>query len=242
MAAPSSESRLVKGALVAYTNASAGRKQEPRLIEFQYNPAELSRSLQHRGGRGGRGRGGGRGAQQGGRRQGTSQEDVRRVKGPPSESIDITVELDAADPVLLPEVDAAEAGSSGLHATIAALELLLYPKASQDLRSFSAEENGGTVEVAYAEEEVPLVLFVWGKSRVLPVQLTSLSITEEAFDDELNPVRASADLSMDVLTYDQLKKESIGREAYLTTHSEKQRFAQSGYSGGSDRVEGLEQL
>lgn len=233
MPSPSPESKLVKGALVAYASSSSGSKQKPRLVEFQYNPSELSRSLQHRG----------QGQQGGGeQQQGTAQEDVRRTKGPPTESIDLSIEIDAADQTLLPGESASEVGSSGLHPVIAALELLLYPKASQDLRSFATEETSGTVDVAYAEEEVPLVLFVWGDSRVLPVKLTSLSITEEAFDSNLNPVRASADLSMDVLNYDQLKEESIGREAYLTTHSKKQRLAQRGYSSSSDRVEGLEQL
>ena len=38
--------------------------------------------------------------------------------------------------------------------------------------------------------EAPLTLFVWSKQRVVPVRVTDLSVTEEAFDVALNPIRA----------------------------------------------------
>ena len=52
--------------------------------------------------------------------------------------------------------------------------------------------------------EGPFILFVWGPQRVLPVRLTSLSITEEAYDPLLNPIRAKAELSLNVLSYHDL--------------------------------------
>jgi hypothetical protein len=49
-----------------------------------------------------------------------------------------------------------------------------------------------------------LVLFVWSRSRVIPVRLTEFSVTEEAFDVSLNPIRAKVSLGMRVLSVDDL--------------------------------------
>ena len=62
--------------------------------------------------------------------------------------------------------------------------------------------NAGTLEIIPLEQ--PLTLFVWSKSRVVPVRLTDFSITEEAFDPPLNPIRAKVTLGMRVLTVDDL--------------------------------------
>ena len=56
---------------------------------------------------------------------------------------------------------------------------------------------------------------VWGASRILPIRLDSVSITEEAFDPDLNPVRASADLSLQVLTYNDLPANDLGYTLFL---------------------------
>lgn len=47
--------------------------------------------------------------------------------------------------------------------------------------------------------ESALTLFVWSKSRVTPVRITDLDITEEAFDPQLNPIRAKVSIGMRVL-------------------------------------------
>ena len=62
--------------------------------------------------------------------------------------------------------------------------------------------NAGTLEIIPLEQ--PLTLFVWSKSRVVPVRLTEFSITEEAFDPNLNPIRAKVSLGMRVLNVDDL--------------------------------------
>ena len=51
------------------------------------------------------------------------------------------------------------------------------------------------------EPAAPLVLFVWGVKRVLPVQISSMSIAEDFFDGALNPLRAKVHLEMRVLNY-----------------------------------------
>ena len=48
--------------------------------------------------------------------------------------------------------------------------------------------------------ESSLTLFVWSKSRVTPVRITDLDITEEFFDPQLNPIHAKVSIGMRVLT------------------------------------------
>ena len=61
----------------------------------------------------------------------------------------------------------------------------------------------------------PLTLFVWSRSRVEPVRISELSVTEEAFDPNLNPIRAKLSLSMRVLTVDDLGFETKGGALFL---------------------------
>jgi hypothetical protein len=55
----------------------------------------------------------------------------------------------------------------------------------------------GTVEILPMESN--LTLFVWSKTRVMPVRITDMDITEEFFDPQLNPIRAKVSLGMRVL-------------------------------------------
>jgi hypothetical protein len=48
---------------------------------------------------------------------------------------------------------------------------------------------------------LPMVVLILGASRVVPVHLTSFSVTEETFDKNLNPIRAKVDVNMQVLSY-----------------------------------------
>ncbi len=72
--------------------------------------------------------------------------------------------------------------------------------------------------------ESPLTLFVWSKSRVLPVRLTEFSITEEAFDPNLNPIRAKVSLGMRVLNVNDLGFDHRGGNLFMTYHQQLERF------------------
>ena len=71
----------------------------------------------------------------------------------------------------------------------------------------------------------PLLLFVWGKSRIIPVKLTDFSITEEAFDPALNPIRAKVSFSLRVLTVDALGFSSKGGALFMTYLQGKEKLA-----------------
>ena len=83
--------------------------------------------------------------------------------------------------------------------------------------------NAGTLEIIPLEQ--PLTLFVWSKSRVVPVRLTDFSITEEAFDPQLNPIRAKVSLGLRVLTIDDLGFEHPGGHYFMAYLSNKEQLA-----------------
>lgn len=48
-------------------------------------------------------------------------------------------------------------------------------------------------------ENPPLVLLIWGRKRVLPVNINSMNITETQFSTDLNPIRASVAVNLTVI-------------------------------------------
>jgi hypothetical protein len=174
MTAFSRSPRLLKGALVQVDPLNPQRT----LVLFQYNPDRVTRSLQVRSSNGE-----------------TNSQEPMRLSGPPDETINIEIEIDATDQL---ETGVGSAGQVGIHPALAALELLVYPSAAQVITT-EALARAGILEII--PPEAPLTLLVWGTLRIVPVHLTSYSITEEAFDPNLNPIRASVELSMRVLNY-----------------------------------------
>jgi hypothetical protein len=151
-------------------------KPGPTVIKFQYNPDEVTRSLKP---------------------QTVGDEpdrtEIFRLKGPAVETIHCAIDIDATD--LMAKGDPTTL-SFGIQPQLAALELLVYPT-SQVLLANEALSYLGTIEILPMESQ--LTVFVWSKTRVTPVRITDLSITEEAFDPQLNPIRAKVTLGMRVL-------------------------------------------
>jgi hypothetical protein len=199
--------KLLKGGLVVFESMKSG--PPPKVIAFQYNPEQLSRQLAHRA------------APADPSSVGAAREDSFRVLGPPVETINLSVVLDATDQLEHPEQNA-EVATNGLHPMLATLELLLYPPSTQVTLN-RALAAGGSVQICPAD--LPFTLLVWGKSRVVPVRLTSFSVTEEAFDPALNPIQAKVDLGLRVLTYMELKEDTIGFSIYLAYQTQKEALA-----------------
>jgi hypothetical protein len=174
--------RLLKGALVVFETIAP---IPTNLIAFQYNPDQVARTFEAQ--------------------QRASGSDPRRNAGdtqnilPPTENLRLTVELDAADQL---EQANPIAIATGLHPTLAALELLLHPP-STDVILGKILSAVGSARITPAK--VPLVLLVWGPLRVVPVRVEQVSITEEAFDQLLNPIRAKVELGLRTLTEKELK-------------------------------------
>lgn len=148
-----------------------------------------------------------------------------RLKGPPQETIKLDVEIDATEQL---ERGDGIAGSMGVYPSLAALEMLLYPKSALVIAN-EVLLNIGVIEVI--PPEAPLTLFVWGINRILPVRLTELSITEEAYDPSLNPIRAKVSLGLRVLNYHDLGLLSVGGTLFMAHQIAKEVMATIGSVG-----------
>lgn len=194
--------RFIKGAIVGIDpfNPLAS------VILFQYNPDTLSRTLQVQA--------------VGGQKQARSE--ALRLEGAPTEEISLAVEIDATDQL---EKGDPMAGKMGIYPQLSALEMLLYPKSALVIAN-AALLAAGAIEVIPAE--TPLTLFIWGPKRVLPVRLTSLTITEEAYDTALNPIRAKVSLGLRVLSYNDLPINHPGFAIFLAHQVIKEAMATMG--------------
>jgi hypothetical protein len=172
--------KLLKGGLVLVDPASGTVK---RIITLQYNADSLQRTFQI----------------QGAGNEGDRSEALR-LKGPPVETIKLDAEIDATDQLEFPDNNR-NAVTLGIHPQLAALETIAYP-ASSSLIENNGLAQAGTIEIV--PMETALTLFVWSAQRILPVRITELSVTEEAFDPSLNPIRAKVSLGMRVLSVDDL--------------------------------------
>lgn len=143
------------------------------------------------------------------------------ARGPAVETIKLEAELDATDQLEFPNKFPL-AVLLGLQPQLAQLEMLVNPTV-ETLQADDAMANAGTLEIIPLEQ--PLTLFVWSSSRVVPVRLTDFSITEEAFDVQLNPIRAKVSLGLRVLNVDDLGFAHPGGRMFMTYLSNKQNLA-----------------
>jgi hypothetical protein len=174
--------RLLKGGLV---QVDPGTAKVLRVIALQYNPDTLTRTLQ---------------VQATTSDGGGDRSEALRLKGAGIETIKLEAEIDATERLDDPSANR-DAVTLGIHPQLAALEELVHPRADA-LQANDTLAASGVLEVLPLE--APLTLFVWSKQRVVPVRVTDLSVTEEAFDVALNPIRAKVSLGLRVLSVDDL--------------------------------------
>jgi hypothetical protein len=189
----SNSPRLVKGGLVVLEAASGAVM---RTIALQYNPDSLSHSYQVQGVGG---EGGGDRAQ------------PFRLKGPAVQTIKLEAEIDATDALEHPDQNA-NAVQFGVAPQLAVLEALVNPSVAE-LMALKAQASSGTLEIL--APEAPLVLFVWSANRIVPVRVTDFSVTEEAFDPSLNPMRAKVSLGLRVMSTDDLGFDHRGGSIFI---------------------------
>lgn len=185
--------KLIKGGLVVLDPSGNAIKHS---IALQYNPDTLSRSYQVQGAGG-----------DGGGERATPF----RLKGPAIETIKLDAEIDATDALEFPEQNPG-ATKNGIAPQLAALEALVNPS-SDEISALNALGAAGTLEIV--PPNAPLVLFIWSSNRIVPVRVTDFSITEEAFDSALNPIRAKVSLGLRVMSTDDLGFASRGGALFL---------------------------
>jgi len=194
--------KLIKGGLVLVDPDTA---QVLRIISLQYNSESLTRTLQ---------------VQTTGGANNDRIEPVR-FKGPAVETFKLDAEIDATDQLEFPDQNP-NAAQFGIQPQLALLESLVQPTAAQ-LSAVDREASSGTLEIA--PMLAPLALFVWSKSRIVPVKITDFSITEEAFDPSLNPIRAKVGLSLRVLSTDDLGFSTKGGSLFMAYMRSKEQLA-----------------
>jgi hypothetical protein len=192
--------RIIKGALVGIDIF----RPIPSVVVFQYNPETVTRTLQ---------------AQTAG--ESGARSEVTRLKGAPVETIKLDVEIDATDQL----EQGGLATTLGIYPQLSSLEIMLYPS--------SGVVIANTVLMALGTLEIvpptgPLTFLVWGLKRVLPVKLTEFSITEEAYDVGLNPIRAKINLGLRVLSYNDLSITNPAYYVFLTHQIVKEAMAAIG--------------
>ncbi|ABF39861.1 conserved hypothetical protein [Candidatus Koribacter versatilis Ellin345] len=195
--------RLVKGGIVTMDPDTTALRS---VIALQYNPDTLSRTLQIQAVQG---------AQDG------TRVDALRLRGPAVETIKLEAELDATDQLEFPKQNPITV-KFGLQPQLAQLEMLVNPTV-ETLLSDDNLANNGQLEIIPLEQ--PLTLFVWSKTRVVPVRITDFSITEEAFDPNLNPIRAKVSLGLRVLNIDDIGLAHPGGRMFMSYLTNKQQLA-----------------
>ena len=194
--------KTLKGGFVEMD--SDGRKVL-RTIAFQYNPDTLSRTLTPRSAK----------ADSGDRIEGL------RLVGPPAETMKIDIELDATDRLERPD-DNPGTVADGIGPELADLEMMISP-GSADFEAANRLALTGTIEVLPLPS--PMLLLVLGANRTLPVRINDFSIVEEAFDVNLNPIRARISLGLRLLSIDDLAYGSKGAELFMVALKRREKLS-----------------
>jgi hypothetical protein len=153
----------------------------PTAVPFQYNPAEVTRTIKVNGG--------------------TAGAPGLRVAAAPTESYALKLELDAVD-----ALDKEITNRMGVAPMMATIEAMLEPSGRFGLLQSGLQALEGAVSVfgsgsaaPIPSPSLPLVVLAWSASRVVPVRIESYTATETGFNPALLPVQATVDLALTVL-------------------------------------------
>lgn len=191
----------------AFLNFGAGLLGAlPNIVVFQFNPTQVSRTPSI--------------PRHPATCSGTGSSNAKEQPCPPSETMTFALRVDATEQLAQSNPIAA---ASGILPTLSALELLMVPKSSLSLDLLSLSGSPGSHQSP--PTSLPTVLFFWGPFRILPIVITSLSVTETEYDTILNPIRADVSVSLQVLQPSQLAGDTLGNAAYKYSQSVKEVMA-----------------
>ena len=206
---------LLRGALIEYGTSLIG--PIPNVVIFQFNPESLSRTLQIPP-----------------RPTGATQREQTQAGEKTFEKITFKAHFSAAN--LLDEGKAL-AELFGIGPQLAALEKMVLPSSKlAGLVGAAIDAVASAIGAAGAadppaqpipREKYPRILFIWGLTRVLPVTIDSMTISELEYDSILNPVRAEVDITLSVIAVDDCSDDVLAKGAleYSTIAKEAQAIA-----------------
>ncbi|MFZ1611988.1 MAG: hypothetical protein WAT52_13020 [Chitinophagales bacterium] len=228
--------KLLKGALIEFSERFIG--PVPNVIVFQYNPETMTRALEV--------------WSQGGGGESTTSSETSHTAQPfdPPETFTLALELDATDALENPASHPV-AAISGVADRIAAMEMLLYPQGDSLLGglmgsiSSSLGLGGGGAAQPVPRGTVPVVLFVWGPGRIIPVRLTTFSVEEQAYSPLLYPIQAKVSLGLKILTprdfpeTNRKLSEELAITAFNFTRKQKEVLAASNMANSVESILGM---
>lgn len=177
--------RLAPGALIQLTKGVIGII--PSITLFQYNPEEISRSFEI--------------SMNPSRGKGTVSPLSQHY--PPDETINFTLELDATDDL---ERRRPLTIAFGVSDRIAVLEKMIFPSGGlfTDVLEDVAilKDKDGKIPVRRA---VSVVLLALGPGRVVPVRITSMSVTEIHHSPLYMPIHAKVTLGMRIISEEEFR-------------------------------------
>lgn len=192
---------LMRGMLMSFSDPTIGLG--PTLVPFQYNPAEVTRTIKVNS-------------------SGTPGGPGLRVQTTPTESYTLKLELDGVD-----AIDKPITGVMGVQPLLAAIEAMLEPTGSPGAvgavgsalpGAVSSPTGGGPAGRPIPAPSLPLVVLAWSATRIVPVRIDSFTAQETGFNAALLPIQATVDLSLTVL-----------RETDLTSDLKMANFVASAY-------------
>ncbi len=232
----------LKGALISFMPTFVGAI--PNVIVFQINPETISHVWSEASSAVGPTASDGR-----------TISDPLAVSGVPGETFSFTLVMDANDEIAdigANPIAGGLATASGAYIHLAALEMLQYPMASasallgQVSAALSSASSGtnSTPSTSVPASQVPVVLFVWGPQRIVPVRVTQLTITEKLYDALLNPVQAEAQITLSVLTPEELAAvqgpmRDVANIAYVYTQGLRQAQAAANLADAAASIIGM---
>jgi hypothetical protein len=195
--------KILRGAFVEF-----GQSVPPLSVVFQFNPLQLTRNRALTfsfPGASGSGAGGDQAAT-------VPQRTARECRGEVSNLLDLQkqqlvtvgdqtigfdIRLDATD--LLGERNAI-AERFGVAPQIATLEQMVTPKDESVLGTAVDQLLDRFSGFSFTRSaNPPLILFIFGRKRVLPVNITAMNITETEFSAQLDPIRATVAVNLTVI-------------------------------------------
>jgi hypothetical protein len=193
--------KMLRGALVEYSGDFLGPL--PNVVLFQFNPESLTRSIQPPP-----------------RNTSATTRENTQAGEPPVERVTVNAVFSAADGL---NVNNPLARGFGVGPQLAALEKMVYPAGKlsnligQAVDAIGDAIFGGNSDDAPTQpiprESQPRILFIWGLTRIVPVLIESMVITEQQYDFLLNPVEAQVAIGLAVVPPPQDSDDKVGKGA-----------------------------
>jgi len=187
--------KILRGAFVEF-----GLSLPPLVVVFQFNPVQLTRNRSLTFAVPAGASAGARSTSL--RRFHARQDDLTELRDRQQvtvneETIGFEIRLDATDDLNDGDTITEQFGISPQLST---LELMVHPKEESLIGQALGALLGSPGGFSFTRgQNPPLVLFIWGRKRVLPVNINSTNITETQYSTDLNPIRATVAVSLTVI-------------------------------------------